>query len=374
MHSRIRILALEAYYGGSHRAFLDTWIAHSRHDWTLLTLPARHWKWRMRGSAMWFAEQIAAETVGRFDLILTSDMTSVADLKALLDPKHTHVPIVCYFHENQLTYPLSPHDVIDFQYGLTNITSILASSQAWFNSHTHLKGFTNAAVQLIRKMRGHRPDLVSRFEQKCRVHYPAIESPPNLRNVAPGRSGPPRILWNHRWEYDKNPGPFLLALVELMETGVEYELVFLGERFREAPQEFADFIPKLVDRVVLDGFLKDRKAYWKALESCDIVVSTAIQENFGLSILEAVLAGCHPLVPNRLSYREILPAWAHGSCLYETESTLSRKLKDLTSGLPDAHDVTGQLRAYVADAYAASAHCGRLDNALVEVSCAIPQH
>ncbi len=44
----LRVLALEAYYGGSHKAFLDGWIADSRHDWTLLTLPDSKWKWRMR--------------------------------------------------------------------------------------------------------------------------------------------------------------------------------------------------------------------------------------------------------------------------------------------------------------------------------------
>ena len=41
---RLRILALEPYYGGSHGAFLDTWAANSAHEWTLETLAARHWK------------------------------------------------------------------------------------------------------------------------------------------------------------------------------------------------------------------------------------------------------------------------------------------------------------------------------------------
>jgi hypothetical protein len=37
--SSIRVLALEPYYRGSHRAFLDGWVERSRHEWTLLTLP-----------------------------------------------------------------------------------------------------------------------------------------------------------------------------------------------------------------------------------------------------------------------------------------------------------------------------------------------
>lgn len=51
----MRVLALEPYYGGSHRAFVDGWASRSRHDWTVLTLPAHHWKWRMRGAAVTMA-------------------------------------------------------------------------------------------------------------------------------------------------------------------------------------------------------------------------------------------------------------------------------------------------------------------------------
>ena len=53
--SRLRILALEPYYGGSHRAVLDGLVKRIDADWTLLTLPARKWKWRMRGAAITMA-------------------------------------------------------------------------------------------------------------------------------------------------------------------------------------------------------------------------------------------------------------------------------------------------------------------------------
>ncbi|MCK4372451.1 MAG: DUF3524 domain-containing protein, partial [candidate division Zixibacteria bacterium] len=36
----MKILALEPYYGGSHKAFLDGWSSRSRHEWTILKLPA----------------------------------------------------------------------------------------------------------------------------------------------------------------------------------------------------------------------------------------------------------------------------------------------------------------------------------------------
>ena len=78
----LRILALEPYYGGSHQSFIDTLRRRSRPEISLLTLPARKWKWRMRGSALWFARELRNGSRGAVDLILVSDMVSVADLRA----------------------------------------------------------------------------------------------------------------------------------------------------------------------------------------------------------------------------------------------------------------------------------------------------
>jgi hypothetical protein len=49
-----RMLVLEPYFGGSHRAVLESLLpllAQAGWEADLLTLPARKWKWRMRGSA-----------------------------------------------------------------------------------------------------------------------------------------------------------------------------------------------------------------------------------------------------------------------------------------------------------------------------------
>ncbi|MFO7645973.1 MAG: DUF3524 domain-containing protein [Desulfosarcina sp.] len=51
MAPQLKFLCLEPFFGGSHREFAQGWVAHSRHCIDLLTLPARFWKWRMRGAA-----------------------------------------------------------------------------------------------------------------------------------------------------------------------------------------------------------------------------------------------------------------------------------------------------------------------------------
>ena len=76
----MRILALEPYYGGSHQAFLDGWIAHSQHEWTVVSLPAYHWKWRMRHAAITMARRACLALLG-LSCILPSSLGFPAWLK-----------------------------------------------------------------------------------------------------------------------------------------------------------------------------------------------------------------------------------------------------------------------------------------------------
>lgn len=54
-------------------------------------------------------------------------------------------------------------------------------------------------------------------------------------------------------------------------------------------------------------------------------MSTATHEFFGMAVLEAVRAGCRPLLPNRLSYPEIFPE----GFLYDEEAFLNRLIETL---------------------------------------------
>ena len=180
MPESLRVAVLEPYYGGSHAAFVDTWCRHTRHRYTLAALPARKWKWRMRGAAVWFTQTETAWMAGAagdaIDVVFCNDMLSVADLRSLLPRRMRQVPIGCYFHENQLTYPIPADQERDFQYGMTNITSCLAADAVWFNSRFHREDFLEAVGGLLRKMPDHVPaGIVETIREKSDVTPPPVD-------------------------------------------------------------------------------------------------------------------------------------------------------------------------------------------------------
>lgn len=139
----MRILALEPYYGGSHKAFLDDWSVVSRHDWSVFKLAPYKWKWRMRHSAITFADQIkqCGDKGRERDLIFCSDMLNLAEFLGLAPEAVQKLPAVVYFHENQLTYPVRFESERDYQFAMTNMTTALAAKSVWFNSAFHRDSF-----------------------------------------------------------------------------------------------------------------------------------------------------------------------------------------------------------------------------------------
>jgi len=323
---------------------------------------------------MWFARQdndwLQGGGANPVDIILCNDMLSVADLRALLPSKMRSVPIVCYFHENQLTYPLSDDDMRDYQYGMTNITSCLAADSVWFNSQAHRQSFLSAASALLKKMPDQVPaDIVASIDKKSLVVYPAVNVNTHEKGGNPDHSpGSISILWCHRWEYDKNPKPFFDALRQADELSLDFDIVAVGEQFRTAPPIFAKFFDELNHRVRHAGFVPARKDYLTLVSSCDVVVSTAIQENFGIAVVEAMMLGCQPLLPNRLSYPELLPIEFHDECLYESDKDFTEQLISNIQGLARlSTDRKQRLTQDISDSFAAMNQVPRMDDHLQQV-------
>jgi glycosyltransferase involved in cell wall biosynthesis len=306
----LKILALEPYYGGSHETFLKGIQTHVPLDFILLTLPARKWKWRMRLSAPYFAEEILSLNE-KFDAVLCSSFVDVATLRSLLPHPIGQLPFYTYFHENQFEYPVRIEDERDFHFGLTNLTTALSSDRVGFNTQYNLQTFL-AGVEHILKIC---PDMklegvIEKIVQKSSVLYPGIDFS-HIDAVAPTqttRSEVPVIVWNHRWEHDKNPKLFFRTLFALDEQNIDFRLIVAGQSFKRKPAIFSEAYKKLAHKIIHFGFVESRDEYARLLKMGDVVVSTAKHEFYGISVIEAVRAGCHPLLPARLSYPELFTA------------------------------------------------------------------
>ncbi|WDP89508.1 MAG: DUF3524 domain-containing protein [Desulfobacter sp.] len=319
----MKILYLESFYGGSHRDVADGFAEYSSHEVEILSLPPRFWKWRMRGAALEFIRRI--ENISAYDLIFATDMVDLTDFKALAGPGCP--PIVLYFHENQLTYPLAPGERRDFHLGFTNMVSALAADRVLFNSRFHMDDFFTAARRLVRKMPDARPSwMLDAIGEKSGVLYPGCRLPLRASQVGANDTVPPLVVWNHRWEYDKNPDGFFRALRHIKSRGTAFSLAVLGEQYDNAPPVFDRAKEEFRSELRAFGFQASRRDYLSWLSRGTVAVSTADQENFGISIMEAVAHGCFPLLPDRLSYPELIPEDCRDDVIYESESGLEDRL------------------------------------------------
>ena len=329
----MKFLFLEPFYGGSHRDFADGLVAHSRHDIELVTLPDRFWKWRMRGAAIYWSRRI--EHLEQYDGLIVSSLLNLGDLKALWG--ESCPPALVYFHENQLTYPSAPDNRHDHQPGFTNIISALTARRLLFNSHTHLDAFLTSLPRFIRIMPDFRPKWVTKeIEDKSAVAYPGCHFAGTPSHQERENGQPPLIIWNHRWEHDKNPEAFFTALEKMIQQGIEFRVALLGEEYAQIPEVFKRAPEVLGDRLVQYGMVPSREDYYQWLDRGDIVISTAVQENFGIAVVEAMWHGCLPLLPHRLSYPELLPNTFHEDFLYQDQTDFETRLARLLS-CPDKY-------------------------------------
>jgi len=335
------VCLLEPYYTGSHKAWAAGYAAHAGLDVHLLTMDGRFWKWRMHGGAVTLARLFREQGL-RPDLLLATDMLDLSTFLALTrDLTHT-LPAALYMHENQLTYPPPPGEKRDLHYAFINYASMLCADRIFFNSQWQEEAWFEELPRLLK----HFPDYtemhtVAELRARSEV-LPlglALQTLDAHRPPEP-RCGPLLILWNHRWEYDKGPEAFFRALYALADRGAEFRLAVLGESFVQEPPEFREARVRLADRIVQFGYAESFAEYARWLWRADVVVSTAVQESFGASVVEAMYCDCLPLLPDRLAYPQFIPAPLRGLCLYRSDEELAERLAALCAEPERARSVS----------------------------------
>jgi len=301
----VNVLFLDPYHTGSHAAFSEGWRARSRHEIEILSLPGRHWKWRMRHAA-WTLAQRAAALAGEVDAVVATDMIDLAAWRGLAPAALARLPHVLYMHENQLVYPDAHKSERDHHFGFTNILSCAAADAVWWNSGWHRDVFFDAAAALCARMPDFAPtDALARGRVASAVMPPGIDVAPGPARAA---GAPLRLVWAARWEPDKGPDDFFAAVRALVARGVDIRVDVVGRSSAPLPL-FDDARRELGDRIDQWGWLPSRDDYHAVLRRADVVVSTARHEFFGIAVVEAVAAGAFPLVPRRLAYPEVLASF-----------------------------------------------------------------
>ncbi|MCP3888385.1 MAG: DUF3524 domain-containing protein, partial [Desulfobulbaceae bacterium] len=203
-------------------------------------------------------------------------MMNLADFKSLA--KTQGKPIILYFHENQLTYPLSPGQKRDWQFGYTNITSALSTSKVFFNSRFQLDEFISKIDELIKNIPDLKPEWIKdEIAKKSSVLYPGCRFSGSAIKLDQGNIKQPLIIWNHRWEWDKNPSDFFWALNEIKQKNIFFKLALLGEQAGKIPDIFKKAEKQFSDEIIAFGYIESKEEYLSLLQKGDMVVSTSIQ-------------------------------------------------------------------------------------------------
>ena len=326
----MKILLVEPYYTGSHKQWADGYKKYSRHEIKILSMKGQFWKWRMHGGAVTLAREFN-KMEWKPDLILATDMLDLTTFLALTREKSHGIPTAIYFHENQLSYPWSPEDrdiqqQRDTHYGFINYASALAADRVFFNSEFHMNSFLDALHPFLKHFPDHNElESVNNIRNKSSVLHLGMDLQ-RFDGCEVEKEGKPLILWNHRWEYDKNPELFFSVLGKVKNDGYNFELAVLGENFSQSPVIFEHAKNIFKDEIVQWGYTGSFDEYAEWLWKVDILPVTSNQEFFGASVMEAIYCNTWPILPARLTYPELIPKKSHKKHLYKDESELYKKI------------------------------------------------
>lgn len=290
-----------------------------QHHWTELTLPARFFRYRVRANPLTWLAANHHQLVDNYDLLIATSLVDIATLRGLV-PSLATTPLWLYCHENQFAYPPSPqedqtlqHDLeakMVFLYGCLAADKISFNSQ--WNKDSALAGIKELLELFPEKFDTSIVESIAAKSDTLPVPIGGIEQSAGAQAIngstADQKQGL-KLVWNHRWEYDKGPDTLLALIEQLAVNNFICQVNIVGQQFRQTPDAFGE-----IERIINDsdslrlgqwGYIDSRDDYFRLLNACDVVISTALHDFQGIAVLEAVQAGCVPLLPNQLVYPEI---------------------------------------------------------------------
>jgi len=167
-----RILLLSAYDAHSHQQWRQTLCDMFPDDhWTCLSLPARHFAWRVRGNSLSWAFNHRQTLTDNYDLLIVTSLTDLSSLRGFV-PELARLPTLVYFHENQFGYPSNrpsnqsssqppkqPDNQQSNEVGaqMLSIYTALCADHIAFNSEWNRRSFFAGVDTLLKKLPDHVP-------------------------------------------------------------------------------------------------------------------------------------------------------------------------------------------------------------------------
>ncbi len=323
----MNIALIDPFFDESHKYWANGLQKYSAHQIKIYADNPNYWKWQMIGGTMDIARRIGSQ-VEQFDLLLVTDMLDLPCFKGYLS-QYKIPPTIIYFHENQITYPWSPDDrdipkERDHHYGFMNFRSALVAEKVIFNSNFHKNSLLDAIPPFLTQFpKNSFPNSAKRLIEKTEV-IPIGFDPRDFGKANPKNDAKPTFLWNHRWEYDKGPNSFFKTLFTLKDGGLDFDLIVLGKSHRKKPEIFDEAKEYLSKEIIHWGYANSKTEYYELLVKANILLVTGVQDFFGISVVEAIAAGCYPVLPKRLAYPEHIPETTHNEVLCDEENLVPK--------------------------------------------------
>ncbi len=322
------ILIIDSFFTGSHKYWGEELQKRLPFKVELLTLSGKHWKWRMEGGAYELAQKFK-KTSYKPKVIVATDMVNIPMFYGFANIKSDEIPCIMYFHENQFAYPKSTLDTDkikgrDNHYSFINLTSALFANEIVFNSEFNKASFLEGASKLIKEL----PRNTLKIKNiNTHIIYPGIEKP-SARE--PKTNSPPVLLWNHRWEHDKNYNLFIKGLEFLKTKSIDFKLIILGKGTEKNEVKFF-FEKNFKKELIHCGYVETRKEYCNLLSKATHVPVTSMHDFFGLSVAEAMSYGCLPILPNHQAYPEHLLGNEKSGIIYNFPNAFYEALENSVS-------------------------------------------
>lgn len=320
----------------------------------------------MHGGAVTLARHLLEDPVAP-DFLLATDMLDLSLFLRLTRSLTQESRVALYMHENQLTYPLPASSDSgpmrrqggerDLHYAFINFSSMLSADHIFFNSRFHLECWFDSVGPFLKNF----PELneletIPALRDKSSVlpvgvdlrrldRFPTHANDNDL-TTSRQRSDGPLILWNHRWEYDKNPEAFFTAMMRLDRQSQPFRLAICGQNFSHAPSIFERVRSLLGERIIHFGFAPERQ-YRKLLHAADITVSTANHDFFGIASVEAIYCRTFPILPRGLNYTSLIPEGSFRECFYGGGEELMSRLRWAFRHVRERRQISERLRSRV---------------------------